>query len=472
MFFVRLSISSFSVRVSCYTGTLSNPKALENNLILWYSLFFCKNEDYLYIHYLLIGQTLDMKSIQQPTIAVYTGEGSSHSWTWFADIFERKYIYTVMFLDEGDIASGALDGVDVLFISGGDTFAIAAALGSQGAQALERFLLGGGTYIGACAGAYLLLQSSLEPLHYFNFVQAKIANLTSSLPPALQRPEKYCTAYGCRYVYHPVRGEVVMQYGAGSGSQTVEQLIAPLYGGSAMLASDDIEVLGTYADFNDQTEFLVEESIARETLFGNVAAARKSYGRGTIYLFGPHYEHPDYPEANQVIFDCIAGANIGARRESACDYDFPTASRVLFRRFMAAVSNARIVGLALERSAYQWLIGAKVYDPEKIRVFLETIWKRARVLEQRGLYCHCNLAEVEQLTDMLRHITVCLRDLRRDAACGRAEELFRDLRRSAASFVGMYFFALRACEQTLDPVSFPGTVPSITESLPAAHYSS
>jgi len=50
-FFVRLRFALFPIRVSCYTGTLSNPKALENNLILWYSLFFCKKSDYLYIHY-------------------------------------------------------------------------------------------------------------------------------------------------------------------------------------------------------------------------------------------------------------------------------------------------------------------------------------------------------------------------------------------------------------------------------------
>ncbi len=409
-----------------------------------------------------------MHSNQQPSIAVYTGEGASHSWTWFADIFDRNHISMVAFLDEADIVSGELDSVDVLFVSGGDTFAIAAALGSQGAQALERFIKRGGMYIGACAGAYLLLKSSLEPLHYFNFVEAKIANLTRCLPPALQRPEKYCTAYGCRYVYHPVRGEVLLHYGADSEPQTAQLLSAPLYGGSAMLASDDIEVLGTYAGFTAQTEFLVEESIAHETLVGNVAAARKSYGRGVIYLFGPHFEHPDFPEANQIIFDCIAAARTGSRLASACEQDSRAVSRVAFRRFMAAVSNARIVGLALERSSYQWLIGAKVYDPEKIRVFLETIWKRVRVLEQRGLYRFCSAIEVERLTAALIDITEFLRALRRDAACGLAEEMFRDLRRAAASFAAMYFSALCASEKTADQDHFPGPAVSISETISAA----
>ena len=55
-----------------------------------------------------------MHRTEQPSIAVYTGEGASHSWTWFADIFERRHISMVAFLDEADIVSGALDGVDVL----------------------------------------------------------------------------------------------------------------------------------------------------------------------------------------------------------------------------------------------------------------------------------------------------------------------------------------------------------------------
>ena len=139
-----------------------------------------------------------------------------------------------------------------------------------------------------------------------------------------------------------------------------------------------------------------------------------------------------------------------------------------FRRFMAAVSNARIVGLALERSSYQWLIGAKVYDPEKIRVFLETIWKRVRVLEQGGLYCFCSAMDVERLTAALIEITDFLRALRRDAACGLAEEMFRDLRRAAASFAGMYFSALCASEKTADQVPFPGPAASIPETISAA----
>lgn len=407
-----------------------------------------------------------MQRKKQPRIAVYTGEGASHSWTWFADMFDRDYIGPVSFVDEAGIAGGALDRADVLFVSGGDTFAIAASLGEQGACEIEKFIAGGGTYIGACAGAYLLLKSSLDPLHYFNFVEAKIANLTRCLPPSLQRPEKYCTAYGCRYVYHPVRGEVVMRYG--TGPHEARPLHAPLYGGSAMIASDDIEVLATYAGFTDASEFLVEETIACDTLIGNVAAARKRFGRGVIYLFGPHFEHPDYPEANRIIFDCIASARSVEPQEHMNAPVRDPAGRAAFRRFLSGLSNARIIALALERSHYQWLIGAKVYDPEKIRVFLEALWARARVLEQRGLQGCCSAAEIESLTAALARCTANLHALRTDAHCGCAEELFRDLRRCSAAFMNMYFAALRPYDQTAD-AGFLRTADAVLPCTPSAY---
>jgi len=74
-----------------------------------------------------------------PDIGIYVGAGTSHSWTWFADIFERNGIYSVRFLDEDDFTEDCLDHIDVLLVSGGDTFAIAEGLGRSGAEQLEQF---------------------------------------------------------------------------------------------------------------------------------------------------------------------------------------------------------------------------------------------------------------------------------------------------------------------------------------------
>ena len=37
----------------------------------------------------------------RPEVGVYVGRGASHSWTWFADIFDRAGYYDVSFLNEG-----------------------------------------------------------------------------------------------------------------------------------------------------------------------------------------------------------------------------------------------------------------------------------------------------------------------------------------------------------------------------------
>ncbi|MBN2106053.1 MAG: hypothetical protein JW832_01400, partial [Deltaproteobacteria bacterium] len=175
-----------------------------------------------------------------PKIGIYVGRGASHSWTWLADICDREGLSCVCFLDEQDIAAGALTGVSVFFISGGDTFAIAQGLGRAGADAIDAFVKNGGVYVGACAGAYLPLNSSLAPLNRFNFVPARIANLTSKLPEAIARPEKFCTEYGCRYVYHPVRESVRLRLNGWGG---YDAITAPLYGGPALMPSDDVTVL-------------------------------------------------------------------------------------------------------------------------------------------------------------------------------------------------------------------------------------
>ncbi len=377
-------------------------------------------------------------------MGIYYGHGTSHSWTWFADIFDRRGFNNVVFLDEKGISDGTLQECDVLFISGGDTFGIAEGLGKSGAEALEVFVKGGGTYIGACAGAYLVLRSSMEPLNMFNFVQARITNLTKHLPPPRRRAEKYCTAYGCRYVYHPVRDEVCLNM-RNAETGAVAAIKAPLYGGPGMYPSDDVEVLAEYTGFTDTTEYLIDEDIARETLIGNVAAVRKKWGDGVFYLFGPHFEHPDYGEANEILFGILEKAR---RLKGAPATGQATGEREVtrkqFRAFMSEISNARIVALAIERQPFSWVIGQKVYEPEKIRVFLETIWQRTRQMEASGSYTHIAEPDIRYLTETGSAIKDMVRKIRGSAAeplqhSPDAELLFRSLREMTARFLSIYF---------------------------------
>ncbi len=380
---------------------------------------------------------------------VYTGSGASHSWTWYADLFEREHITSVTFLDEHDIHRGALSSCRALFISGGDTFAVAEALGRTGAAKIEAFVSEGGTYIGSCAGAYLVLHSSLAPLNHFNFVKARIVNLTKDLPAPKQRSDKFCTQYGCRYVYHPVREAVMVSIDM-PGHDLPDPVFAPLYGGPSLTASEDIEVIARYTGFCTETEYLIDEETAGATLIGNVAGAVKKKGKGFLYLFGPHFEHPEYPDANSVIMgivrslDSKEGADAVARKQTE-----RPASEKAFRRFLSSLSNARIVGLALERSTYSWIIGRKVYEPEKIRVFLEALWQRANSLYASGLYRHAGEDEIVHFGETCSSVVQTLRRLRSEDAgmplqhSAEAEQMFSDLRNLSARFLACYFRLLR-----------------------------
>ena len=120
-------------------------------------------------------------SSHSPLIGIYTGSGASHSWLWFVEILDKMGFYHVHFVDEKDILSNALEAVDVLLMSGGDTFAIAEGLGTEGSDKLRSFIERGGLYIGTCAGAYLPLRSSMDYLNQFNFIDMKISNISRRL---------------------------------------------------------------------------------------------------------------------------------------------------------------------------------------------------------------------------------------------------------------------------------------------------
>ncbi len=384
-----------------------------------------------------------------PRLAVYMGGGSSHSWLWFAELFERLGLYDLVFMDHDDVARGALGGSHALAVSGGDTFGMAEALSEQGAEALEKFIRQGGLYLGSCAGAYLLLKSSKKPLDQFNWVSAKITNLTSRLPQARDLPEKFCTPYGCSYVYHPVR-EAVRLIGCGRDPWSgVGEFQAPLYGGPAMIASDEEQVLARYAGFTSRTRFLVEPELAENTLLTNAAVLRTKLGQGTCYLFGPHLEHPHYADANQLLADAMYWDTPSEVDEEAdahsCEQLMAKTRRAWLKDLKREVSNVRIVALGLESHPARWLIGRKVYEPAKLRVFAEAVWERLRKLERMPrLFLPERAAEL--ISDW-KAVTFCVRLLYRELHRGNdtqkiAQDLFPELNLATARFMELYFYNL------------------------------
>jgi hypothetical protein len=80
------------------------------------------------------------KPVCYPKIGVYTGTGSSYSWLWFVDLFDRMGFHDLSLLDAAAIQNRNLGSFDVLAVSGGDTFAVAHALGPSGARCLKGFI--------------------------------------------------------------------------------------------------------------------------------------------------------------------------------------------------------------------------------------------------------------------------------------------------------------------------------------------
>lgn len=388
------------------------------------------------------------RSLVYPRIGIYAGMGTSHSWLWFVDIFDRMGFYDLTFLNEQDIQGDGLKGIQALAMSGGDTFAIAEGLGQAGAQQIDAFIQSGGLYMGSCAGAYLPLNSSKPFLNAFNFVPVKITNLTRTLPEPIRMKEKFCTSYGCSFIFHPVRESITVETNGFAPFGKAKRLQAPLYGGPPMTASDRSTVLATYTGFTDKTLFLVDPDLATKTLLGKAAVIREEMGKGHLHLYGPHFEHPRFHEANELLvramyWDTNAKPEGAAPiMESILSID-GKASCDFVRAVKCHVSNARIVAAGLEMRPVQWTLGNKLYDPAKIRVFLDAIWSRLRALE-RGDRVFPKSGQDQALISRLAAVTACLRELKRGVDRNTetektAGDLFADLRQCCTLFLDVYF---------------------------------
>src|SRR4030066_2264688 len=392
--------------------------------------------------------------LSSPTIGIYTGSGASHSWLWFVELLDRMGFHNVHFVDEGDILSNALNSSDVLLMSGGDTFAIAEGLGAEGSDKLRNFIEGGGLYIGTCAGAYLPLRSSMDFLNQFNFINVKISNISRRLSELERHSfEKVgCSSYGCDFVFHVVREDVLLEMVNGFQADGKKEIIAPLYGGPSMLPSEDIEVIATYKGFTRKTKFLVDEAFAEKTLIGNIAVAKKSMGKGRLYIFGPHFEHPHYPSCNLFLVEIICKEQNGRFPPVQNDFSRDPQNLVkgealgeLLKDLKRELSNARITASGMSDFSISWLIGNKYYDPEKISVFIKTVWNKLKDLESMpGLEVEKEslLRCIEISKGITREVkTIKSETKEKGDATPLASKLFLDLKALSSHFFRLYFEA-------------------------------
>ncbi|UCD84657.1 MAG: hypothetical protein JSU92_00270 [Deltaproteobacteria bacterium] len=403
------------------------------------------------------GQT---KLLHYPALGVYAGKGSSHSWLWFVTVLERMGFYNLRFLNEEDFKlPGSLNSLDSLIVSGGELSGIAEGLGREGAKNLKSYIKRGGTYLGSCAGACLPLHSSKPPLSLFNLVKVKINNISTSPPPPLRMEWKYITPYGADYIFHPVRDEVVITASGLPPFYQYNSLVAPLYGGPPMRPPEEEEALGLaqYRDFTPKTLYLTDARNGRKVVLGTTAAIRKDLGRGSLFLFGPHFEHPDYPQANAIIANTIFWGmkereapirQLEQEVEEEADRKTP---ELILTEIKREVSNSRVYCMGMLSRPLRWQIRDKVYEPEQFLPFLDAVWKRIKPLQrliyhQRGAgRIHLTelervLAAVHAARDALKRLNIRVRG--GGESTGMAEAALTELRNMTRLFLSLYYCIL------------------------------
>jgi hypothetical protein len=353
-------------------------------------------------------------------IALYIGRGASHSWIWLVDTLREAGITQIEFItDMGTIQA------DLLVISGGDPFALFSHVGSSGVDRMRHFIETGGTYVGICAGTYFALRFHEDPYPWLNLVDGRISNFSMDPPPNLRMPHKYRVPYREGMVFHPVRDEVVLEYKGGP-------LSAPLYGGPGIVTADAVP-LATYSQFTNNTSFLCEKEAAADVLLGKTAVLSKQWKNGSLLLFGPHFEHPHFPEANKELISLLStitprgypyavrGQQISGREKTRWLKDL--------KRW---VSNGRLAAFGLEN--YHWKIGEKIYDPERLAYFFETCFRLIRSMEHAP-----SLQGMYDLPERARDVAVQTRGLGPDPR--KAEDLLEKLKTVTADIYSLSFSA-------------------------------
>jgi hypothetical protein len=311
--------------------------------------------------------SLCRRTMAESITLVYAGTGSSHSWTWLADLFESRGICDVRFSDSQGFTEDLGSGTSRVIISGGDGFKIATSIGPHGFAHLKGYLHRGGAYVGICAGAYLPLHSSIPPFDKFNLSDTKIENIDcGGLAPGTS--PRMAVPYGSCAVVHPIRGEVELDYDG-------NRLRAPLFGGPIFREHGRDRVVMSYSGFTGLTEFQLAEERARSIVLGRPAGIRAIHGNGELLLLGPHLEHPRYRESNEVFLKML-GIESRALRSDARSQERPAGDDGLVK----GVADLKVAVLGLENRSF--LVGNKVWDGSRFLELVSAIEKRAHSMDE------------------------------------------------------------------------------------------
>jgi len=264
---------------------------------------------------------LEARRLREPRVAIYSDAGADP--TAFSVCLEKLGFTIVHFLTRREIASGSLGGHDALIIPGGDSSTIVAALDTEGCRRIREFVRTGGTYVGACAGAFIPSQRGKldrplgpqakefqEPHRHIELISFDILN--NFYRDKVDFPAWTFMDHGDIVRVFPFSGEL--------SSSVRVRVLKPnhpiMFGysglidihmaGPVMQTGSGVNTLAVFDSPSPRTEYGLPAKEAWKIARGKAAIISARCGKGNVILFGPHpeeyYEHTHPMIGNALLF--------------------------------------------------------------------------------------------------------------------------------------------------------------------------
>jgi len=239
--------------------------------------------------------------------AVYTDKGGANYSV--LETFAMSPEYDITVVSAKDIATGILTNFDLLLQPGGGCNSQYTALGTNGANQIERFVRNGGKYYGICAGAFLATQSVPKKprigLVPFRDQNIGVYRGWGGVPIKM-------TEEGLKVFGHSVTNREVVYWGG------------PVVVPGDPVPDSDVKVLATY----DCDHFCSCSTNEIPSWQGLGAFLGGRVGKGKVFISAPH------PEKEERSFDMVYSAFeylTGVRPTQVRRYRRPGQRRVLFK---------------------------------------------------------------------------------------------------------------------------------------------
>ena len=221
-------------------------------------------------------------------VAVYVGPGARGvgMFRWM-QLMDQSPDIEATYVDGEAVRRGALRTADVVVMPGGKSNVEAAELGEEGQRALRQFIERGGSFVGTCAGAFLMMQGEPKPDKDGNLPKEKILGIA----PYKHRSGSWGGEAMLQVAY---RGEAANLFGLEeekpfermerfNGGPVMDRVAKPLPG------ADFMEMACFKSNLHSFTSKTNMPSMG-----GGASAVAGTFGKGRVWLFAGHPEY--YPK--------------------------------------------------------------------------------------------------------------------------------------------------------------------------------